>query len=103
MSSEEQYYAIALTRMTGFNAAMALLLYQTMGSAQAVYEHRNAIGEAVADATPRLCEAMRNWDEALRRADAEIEFITQKGIRALTMQDADYPQRLRECPDAPSL
>jgi len=101
MSSEEQYYAIALTRMTGFNAAMAMLLYQTMGSAQAVYEHRNAIGEAVADATPRLCEAMRNWDEALRRADAEIEFITQKGIRALTMQDADYPQRLRECPDAP--
>lgn len=101
MNLEEQYYAIALTRMTGFNAAMALQLYQTMGSAQAVYEHRSDIGDAVADATPRLREAMKNWDDALRRAAAEMEFITQKGIRALTMQDADYPQRLRNCPDAP--
>ena len=99
--NDETYYTIALSRMTGFNAAIALQLYQTMGGAQAIYEHRNDIGDAVADSTPRLREAMKDWDEALHRAAAEMEFITQKGIRALTMQDADYPQRLRECPDAP--
>ncbi|MBQ8656738.1 MAG: DNA-processing protein DprA [Prevotella sp.] len=97
----ELLYAIALTRMTGFNAATALLLYQTLGSAQAVYEHRNDIGDAVPDTTPRLREAMKNWDDALRRAEAEMEFITKKNIRALTMHDADYPQRLLQCPDAP--
>ena len=99
--NEEIYYAIALTRMTGFNAAMALQLYQTLGSAQAVYEHRNDVGDVIPDAAPNLCEAMKNWDEALHRAAAEMEFITQKNIRALTLQDADYPQRLSECPDAP--
>lgn len=100
-NSEEIYYSIALTRMTGFSADIALRLYQAMGSSQAVYEHRNEIGDAVADATPRLREAMRNWDDALRRAAAEMEFIEKSGIQALTMQDEDYPQRLRECPDAP--
>lgn len=100
-NSEEIYYSIALTRMAGFSADIALRLYQAMGSSRAVYEHRNEIGDAVADATPRLREAMRNWDDALRRAAAEMEFIEKSGIQALTMQDEDYPQRLRECPDAP--
>lgn len=99
--NEETYYTIALTRMTGFNAAMALQLYQTLGSAQAVYEHRNDIGDVIPDAAPTLREAMKNWDDALHRAAAEMEFITQKNICALTMQDDNYPQRLRECPDAP--
>jgi DNA processing protein len=101
--NEEIYYSIALTRMTGFNAVMALQLYQALGSSQAVYEHRNDVGDVLPDATPRLREAMKNWDDALKRAAAEMEFITKKGIRAFTMQDADYPQRLCECPDAPIL
>ena len=101
--NEDIYYSIALTRMTGFNAAMALQLYQALGSSQAVYEHRNDVGDVLPDATPRLREAMKNWDDALKRAAAEMEFITKKGIRAFTMQDADYPQRLCECPDAPIL
>ena len=101
--NEEIYYSIALTRMTGFNAAMALQLYQALGSSQAVSEHRNDVGDVLPDATPRLRDAMKNWDDALKRAAAEMEFITKKGIRAFTMQDADYPQRLCECPDAPIL
>lgn len=99
--NDEIYYSIALTRMTGFNASIALRLYQAMGSSQAVYEHRKDIGDALADATPRLREAMKNWDEALRRAAAEMEFITKSGIKALALNDNDYPQRLRQCPDAP--
>lgn len=83
---EEIYYTIALTRMTGFNQAMALQLYQSLGGGKAVYEQRQDLG---------------NWDEALRRAAAEMEFIEKNGIKAMTLQDADYPQRLKECPDAP--
>ena len=101
VSKEEQYYAMALTRMTGLNLPMALQLYQQLGSAQAVYEHRNDIGDVMPDAMPRLREAMKGWDDALQRAAAEMEFVTKKNIRVLTMQDADYPQRLRECIDAP--
>ena len=101
MQQEEIYYTIALTRLTGLNQTISLRLYQTMGSGTAVFEHRQEIGDVLEDSTPRLRESLKNWDEALRRAAAEMEFVTQKGIRVLTMNDADYPQRLRECPDAP--
>ena len=103
MSSDEIYYSIALTRMTGFNAAMALQLYKTLGSSQAVYDHRADIGDLLPDSTPRLRKAMLDWDEALRRAAAEMEFISKGGIKPLTLANADYPRRLSECPDAPLL
>ena len=32
-----------------------------------------------------------------------MEFVTKNNIRVLTISDADYPQRLCECPDAPLL
>lgn len=86
MTSEEIYYTIALTRMTGFSQAMALQLYRTAGSGKAVYEQHRDLG---------------NWDEALRRADAEMGFIENNDIRALTLNDEDYPERLRGCADAP--
>ena len=101
MSNEEIYYTIALTRMTGFNQQQALQLYRELGSAQAVYEHRQDIGDVVADCSPRLVESLKNWDEALKRAAAEMTFVTKHGIRALTLADEDYPARLRECDDAP--
>jgi len=100
-TNDEIFYSIALTRMTGFNLPMALQLYRELGSGQAVYEHRADIGSVVKDCSPRLVEALRNWDEALKRASAEMEFITKHGIQALTLADENYPLRLRECPDAP--
>ena len=92
--SDEIYYSIALTRMTGFNQQMALQLYQSLGSAMAVYEHRNDIGDVIPDTTPRLRDAMKNWDDALKRAAVEMAFVTKNNIRVLTLGDADYPQRL---------
>ena len=103
MSEQETYYAIALTRMTGFNLATALRLYRELGSAEAVYEHRNDIREVLPECTPRLAAALSNWTEALPRAAAEMEFVQRHGIRVLTLGDDDYPQRLSECDDAPLL
>lgn len=98
---EEVYYAIALSRMTGFNLQQALQLYRELGGAQAVYDHRHDISDVMPDSSQRLVESLRNWDDALKRAAAEMEFITRHGIRALTFNDPDYPERLRACDDAP--
>ena len=101
MNEQEQFYAIALTRMTGFSAAAAALVYRALGSAQAVYDARADIQSVVADCSPRLAEQLRHWDEALKRAAAEMEFTAKHGIGVLTPADGRYPARLRECPDAP--
>ena len=98
---QEIFYAMALTRLTNFNYQQALELYKAVGSAQMLYEHRNEIGDIIKDASPRLMEALKDWDEAMRRAEAELRFMEEHRIRALTLNDDDYPQRLTECPDAP--
>lgn len=101
MNEQERYYTMALTRLSGFSQQQALQLYRELGGGQAVYEHRHDIGDVVADCTPRLAEALKDWDDALKRAAAEMEFVTKHSIRVLTPNDEDYPARLRECDDAP--
>ena len=92
---------MALTRLTNFNYQQALELYRAVGSAQLLYEHRNEIGDIIKDASPKLMEALKDWDEPMRRAECELRFMEEHRIRALTLNDDDYPQRLTECPDAP--
>ena len=98
---QEIFYTMALTRLTNFNYQQALELYKAVGSAQLLFEHRNEIGDIIKDASPRLKEALKDWNEPMRRAEAEIRFMEEHRIRALTLTSDDYPQRLTECPDAP--
>lgn len=101
MNEQEIFYAMALTRLTNFNYQQALELYRAVGSAQLLFEHRGEIGDIIKDASPRLKEALKDWDEPMKRADFELQFMREHQIRALTLNDDDYPQRLRECADAP--
>ena len=98
---QESFYAMAMTRLTNFNFQQALELYRVVGSAQQVYEHRNDIGDIIKDCSPRLIEALKDWEEPMRRTDAELRFMQDHNIRCLTLNDDDYPQRLCECADAP--
>ncbi len=101
MSEKEILYAIALTRLPGIGQTTALHLYQTMGSATAIYEHRAKIEEFIEDCTPRLKGALQQWEEPLRRAQDELLYDQDNGIVPILMNDERYPLRLRECPDAP--
>ena len=101
MNEQEIFYAMALTRISNFNFQQALELYKTMGNAQLLYEHRNDIGDIIEDCSPRLKEALKDWDEPMKRADFELKFMRDHQIRAITLSDEDYPQRLCECADAP--
>jgi len=101
MNEQELFYTIALTRMTGFNFATTLHLYQELGSAQAAYDHRNDIRDVLPDCSERLAQAMKDWSLPLARAAQEMEFIAKHHVQAMTYGDLRYPMRLKECPDAP--
>ena len=101
MSSQETLCTLALTRMVGFNPRVALHLYRSLGGGQAVYEQRNEVGSLIDGCTPRLLESLKHWDEAMARAEAELEFAAGHGIKVLALNDSDYPGRLRDCDDAP--
>ncbi len=92
---------MALTRVSHSPTAVLLQLYRMLGSATAIVDHRNHIEDVIPGASPKLKESLSNLDNALRRAAEELEYDQRYGIQVLTPADDRYPQRLRECDDAP--
>ena len=99
--SQETLYAMALTRVGHLSSATLLQLYRLLGSATAIVDHRNHIEDVVPGASPKLRECLSDIDAALRRAEEELAYDQRYAIQAITFADDDYPQRLRECDDAP--
>lgn len=98
---QEHLYAIALTRTSEFNLPALLELYQKAGSATAVYEHRNNIRDLLPDASQHLVDGLKSIDNMLSFAEHELQYDEQHGIEVLCYNDDNYPQRMRECADAP--
>ena len=101
LNSQEIINTIALTHINYFHLTGMLQLYRRMGSATAVIEHRNNIKDVIPDASPKLITSLQQLDEPLHRAEVELEWDEAHGIMPLCMNDENYPQRLKECDDAP--
>lgn len=101
MGEQERLYAMALARICRFNFAAAQAIYRAMGSATAAYDNRVDIARLAGGCPTRMLKELGNWDTALLRAEAEMEFAARHSVRVLTPADPDYPRRLDECPDAP--
>lgn len=98
---QELINTIALTRINHFHLTGMVQLYRRLGSATAVIEHRHDIREVLPDASPKLVSSLKDVDQYLRRAEEELEWDVSNGVMPLCMNDENYPQRLRECDDAP--
>ena len=104
MSSESEIiYSIALSQVKGLNLHDIKLLVEQAGSATEVYEHRREIKTVVPEATNHLAEALLMLDLYVDRAKRELEFATKKHITPVCLSDERYPERLRNCVDAPSV
>ncbi|WP_439645821.1 DNA-processing protein DprA [Prevotella fusca] len=99
----ESLNAILLTRLTRFHLTELAELYRRAGSATAVIEHKRDIREILPDASRHLMQALKDIDNFRDRAEQELEYDQKHNIQLLCMNDERYPQRLRECPDAPIL
>lgn len=93
-------YKIALTLIPGVGDITAKRLIAYCGSAEAVFREKRqsllkipGIGEVLADTVFK--------QNVLERAEQELHFIETHGIRALAIDSAGYPERLKQCVDAP--
>lgn len=101
-NQQEIINTMVLSRINFFHLSEMVELYRKMGSATAVMEHRHDIRSVLPDASDRLAETLAgNIDAQVRRAEQEMEFVSNHHIQALTFNSPDYPSRLRECCDAP--
>ena len=101
MDTQEIISTIALTKLRGLGLLNARTLMDTLGSATEVFAHRKDIVSLIPDASQRLVAALADTGSALKTAEEEMEFIEAKHLKALTLNDENYPQRLKECEDAP--
>lgn len=101
MNEQEILYTIALTRLNYFSLVGLLELYRRLGSATAVMENHKDIREVLPEASPRLVEAFKDVSDSMHRAESELQWDKANGVTPICMLDDRYPQRLKECPDAP--
>lgn len=101
-AESELYAAMLLSRVGYYHLQEMQQLYRKAGSARAVVAAADDIRQLQPDASPRLVELLARLPEYQTRVDSELEYIQQHpAVHALTPSDADYPQRLRHCVDAP--
>ena len=99
----ESLNSILLTRLTRFNLSELAELYKRAGSATAVIEHKRDIREILPEASTHLIQALKDIDSLREWAEQEFEYDHLHNIEPICMNDERYPQRLKECPDAPIL
>ncbi len=99
----ESLNSILLTRLTRFNLSELAELYKRAGSATAVIEHKRDIREILPEASTHLIQALKDIDSLRKWAEQELEYDRLHNIEPICMNDERYPQRLKECPDAPIL
>jgi DNA processing protein len=101
--ADELIYRIALHLIPKIGNKTALELLQHFGSAQAVFEQSNCRDLAE---VPKVGKAMAQHildKSTLQKAEEEWAFTQKYNIKVLPQESADYPKRLRNCPDAPFL
>ena len=94
---------MALTQMPMLSLTNLHLLIEELGSASAIYENRKDLKRLLPSANKKILDGLGNFDAFLPRAEQELEFCRKGKIRCLGINDDAYPQRLRDCNDAPIL
>ena len=95
-------YLISLTQVPQVGSIHARTLLQHFGSAEQIFKssvYSLETIEGIGKIRARSIKSFRDFG----LAEKEIAFLQRYGIRALSLQDADYPQRLLTAYDAPVL
>ena len=103
MTDQELLYMMALTMSMRQASKHQRTLLETLGSATAVFENRHDLGRYFEDLSPRIGEAIGNMAGLLPQCEKELSYARAHQIRVLTLNDDDFPKRLRQCEDAPIL
>lgn len=103
MNTQQLKFQIALTLINGVGNSIARNLISYLGSEEAVFLEKKSLLLKIPGIGERLARELTNHQDALQRADQEIDFILKNNISVHYYKDESYPSRLRECNDAPLL
>lgn len=90
-----------LTRLSYFHLNAMVKLYRRFGSATAIVERRKDLQKMFPGIPAKVMEDLNNIEAMRGRVEEELEYDFEHGVKALCLNDDDYPYRLKEAPDAP--
>ena len=100
--TDKQIYQIGLTMINGVGDILARHLLEALGDAEAVFTEKRQSLEKIPGIGDSIIAEIKRAD-VLLRAEKELSFAQKNGISIYFLKDMNYPERLRECPDAPVL
>lgn len=102
METTANLYDIALSFLAGVKDVNIKRLISKFGTAEKIFSAKKSdfvktqgIGEYTA------VKLIGSMSEALVRAEKEIRYLAANEVEVVTYFDKEYPQRLKECDDAP--
>ena len=100
LNEDEKKYQIALTLIDGVGDVIAKKLLAFTGSAKAVFFAKRNELEKIEGIGKVLVRAILSAD-VLARANQELKWMEKEGVNHLFYSDKHYPNRLKQCEDAP--
>jgi DNA processing protein len=100
MSDQDLLYAIGITLVKGIGPVTARQIIETLGDVSLLFKEKKLLLERIPGISRKIIAETKRA-EILRRAEEEIIFIRKKKIIPLYIKEEIYPQRLKDCVDAP--
>jgi DNA processing protein len=102
MLQEELLYTLALLKTEGIGDVIAKKLLSHFGSAEEVFKSKPVQLAKIDGIGASIIRNLKK-KEVFVAAEAELKFIQSQHLNTLFYQDALYPERLKQCFDAPVL
>ncbi|MCF6139727.1 DNA-processing protein DprA [Flavobacterium sp. K77] len=102
MNEQDLFYLLALQRVEGVGDIMAKKLLTHLGSAEAIFTSKSTQLAAIDGVGAMLLKNLRD-KSVFAKAQKELDFIKENNINTAFFQDANYPERLKQCVDGPLL
>lgn len=102
MNREENIYLLALQLIDGIGPSTLRKLVDHTGSAKAVFNNIKSLEKEFPRFSLKLKEAI-SQKTYLSKAEEEVEFCEKHHVKIISFNDEDYPQRLKQCKDAPAI
>ena len=98
----ELLYQLALTEVSNIGCVHAKILAQEFGSAEKIFKAKQQLLEKIEGIGEVRAKAIKAFN-SFSKAEDEIKFIEKYKITPLFLTDKNYPQRLLNCYDSPTL
>ena len=100
--TEQKLYEIALTLIPNIGDVNGKKLVAYCGGAEAVFcENKKAL-QRISGMNDNIIQCIDS-KEVMKRAEEELLFIENNGIKPMFYLDKDYPKRLQHCHDGPMM